>query len=123
MSASNLPIFRKSRELLQHTILCVKDFPRDYRETFGKLMIDYAIKSFTLICETNPLNYSGKIEKLGEAEIAVKTLDNYFHAAFDIRIMMGIKRKSQAMELVSTLLDDIKKWKRYNENALSKNRN
>ena len=35
-----------------------------------------------------------------------------------MRIMMGIKRKSQAMELVSTLLDDIKKWKRYNENAL-----
>ena len=86
-------------------------------------MIDYAIKSFTLICETNPLNYSGKIAKLEEAEIAVKTLDNYFHAAFDMRIMMGIERKSQAMELVSTLLDDIKKWKRYNENALSKNRN
>ncbi len=120
MSFSKLPIYKKSRDLLQHTVICVKEFPRDYRDNFGKLMIEHAMSAFILICEANPLNYSGKIAKLDEAEIAVKTLDNFFHASFDMRFFMGMKKKARAMELTANLLDDIKRWRRYNVDALTK---
>lgn len=122
MSVTQLDIYQKSKALLQHTVICVKDFDKASRETLGKSMVDFAMNALLRICEANALNYSGKVEKLIKTQELIETLDGYFHAAFDMRILQGVDKQAKAMHFCSDLLVDIKKWKRYNESALTKGR-
>lgn len=122
MSVTQLDIYQKAKDLLQHTVICVKDFDKASRDTLGKSMVDFAMNALLRICEANALNYSGKVEKLIKTQELIETLDGYFNAAFDMRILQGIDKQAKAMHFCNDLLVDIKRWKRYNENALTKGR-
>lgn len=112
---TTLSVFKKSKAILSHTMICTKGFNASYRDTIGRTMVDHAINCFILICEANPLDVSGKIRKLEKAERAIRTLDGFYHAAFDIRALEGLKKKSEATQLCAELLGDVTKWKRYNQ--------
>ena len=115
---TTLSVFKKAKALLSHTMICTKSFNRAYRDTMGKTMVDHAMEAFILICEANALDAAGKVEKLELAKRSIRTLDGFYHAAFDIRALEGMKKKSDAMQYCSDLLGDVTKWKRYNKKQL-----
>lgn len=116
----SLDVYKKTRDLARHIVYCVGPFRKNFRDSIGAEMLRCAVDSIVLICDANPLDEAGKIEKLTEVEKLLKRLDEYCHIAYDIRALEGKDKYSKAVFLCEDALDDVIKWRRYNAARVAK---
>lgn len=114
----DLDVYKKCKILLRHTLECVRHFNKDFRDSLGKAMIEQATLAFISICEANPLCPKGKVEKLEIAKTAIRMLDGFFQASFDIKALKGVDKRDKAIFYCADAIGDVTRWKRYNKRAL-----
>jgi len=106
----NLPVFKKSYDLLLQTFAVVKDFEKQYKYTLWDKIKMEIIDLITSIYRANS-NFETRAKNLKKAREQVEVLKLYFRLSKDLKII-NIKKYAELSLLTEDLSKQLYSWEK-----------
>lgn len=109
MNVSELPILKAGYDLVFHTFLTVKKFPKDFKYTLGEKIKNEGIELVTILYK---LPYTKEKKVLfQESKTHVQTIRLLFRLSYDLRVI-NLPKLTQMNIILEDIIKQINGWEK-----------